>query len=324
MKDIRIIKLIFLVLLMLLPVVGKAEREHSVATSSSQVIVNGRVATFGSVVALCDGDSVAAAQISHPLPVKGSYLPAWRVTLEDAFNTIGLRWAAPVISLLLLAFLIAGVSKWRPWCAVAALLLIGEFVVRCLLSERVGLTGSSDCLLAVAMGISLILPLSRNKNTAMAAAVVMSVLSVAGALTMIHPAVRPINPSLDSGWLPIHVGLMVAAYSFFVIGAVGALTDVNVRRLRNVLIIGEAFLVCGIAAGSAWAAEAWGSWWSWDPKETFALVTACIYLLLILLWDFSIGHKMAKTLTVGALALVAITWFGISGLGGLHSYGTVG
>ncbi len=314
-----------LVLLMLLPVFGRAEREHSAAaTSSSQVMVNGRVATFGSVVASCDGDSVTAAQISHPLPVKGSYLPSWRVKLEEAFNTMGLRWTSPVISFLFLTLLISGIRKWRLWAIAAALLLIAEFVVRCLLSERVGLTGSSDCLLAVAMVISLILPLSGHKTTAVSAAVAMSVLSLAGALAMIHPAVRPINPSLESGWLPIHVGLMVAAYSTFVIGAIGALTDMNVGRLRNVLIIGEVFLACGIAAGSAWAAEAWGSWWSWDPKETFALVTACIYLLLILFWDFFIRHRMAKALAVGALGLVAVTWFGISGLGGLHSYGTVG
>lgn len=320
MIDMRIIKIIVFSLLMLVVMPASAETAAPGLTPSDQVMVNGRVATFGSVVASCDGDSVAASKISRPLPAEGTYLPSWRVRLEEAFNLMGLRWGAPVISFLLLALLIAGIRRWRPWCVVAAVLLLIDFVVRCLLAERVGLTGRSDCLLAVALGISLIIPWTDHRKTAVAGTILMVILSVAGAVLMVHPAVRPFNPALDSGWLPLHVGLMAASYSLFVFAACAAVAGMNVWRLRNVLIIGEVFLAGGIASGSAWAAEAWGSWWSWDPKETFALATAVVYLLLILFWDFIVRNKAVKALTVCALACVAVTWFGLSRLGGNHAY----
>ncbi len=320
MIDMRIIKIIVFSLLMLLPVIASAETAAPELTPSTQVMVNGRVATFGSVVASCDGDSVAAAKLVRPLPSDGNYLPSWRVRLEEAFNLVGLRWGTPVISFLLLSLLIAGVSGWRTWSLVAAILMLVEFLIRCLLVGRVGLTGRSDCLLAVALGISFIIPCVNHRKTAIAGAALMTVLSVAGALLMDHPALRALNPSLDSGWLPLHVGLMVASYALFIFAACGSVAGLNVWRLRNVLIIGEIFIAGGIAVGAVWASEAWGSWWSWDPKETFALATAVVYLIIILAWDFLVRKNVAKTVTVCALACVVMTWFGLSRFGGLHTY----
>ncbi len=59
---------------------------------------------------------------------------------------------------------------------------------------------------------------------------------------------------------------------------------------------------------------------SLDPKETFALATAVVYLLIILAWDFLVRKNVAKTVTVCALACVVMTWFGLSRFGGLHTY----
>ena len=87
--------------------------------------------------------------------------------------------------------------------------------------------------------------------------------------------------------------------------------------------IGFAFLTIGILSGAVWANEAWGSYWSWDPKETWALITwitFAVYLhtRLVKGWE---GQKSAAVASVGFIVLW-ICYLGVNILGkGLHSYG---
>ena len=87
--------------------------------------------------------------------------------------------------------------------------------------------------------------------------------------------------------------------------------------------IGFPFLTIGILSGSVWANEAWGSYWSWDPKETWSLVTWMIFAIYLHLrltqkWN---GLKSAILATVGFF-IVWICFLGVNFLGkGLHSYG---
>ena len=87
--------------------------------------------------------------------------------------------------------------------------------------------------------------------------------------------------------------------------------------------LGFAFLTLGILSGAVWANEAWGSYWSWDPKETWALVTWIIYALYLHLrlnkgWK---GEKPAYVAIFGFLS-VWLCYLGVNLLGvGLHSYG---
>nr|YP_009310718.1 heme attachment to plastid cytochrome c [Oedocladium carolinianum]AOT84283.1 heme attachment to plastid cytochrome c [Oedocladium carolinianum] len=91
----------------------------------------------------------------------------------------------------------------------------------------------------------------------------------------------------------------------------------------RILGIGFPFLTIGILSGSVWANEAWGSYWSWDPKETWALLTWLVFAVyfhsrLIKGWE---GKKPAILATLGFI-VVWICFIGVNLLkSGLHSYG---
>jgi len=87
--------------------------------------------------------------------------------------------------------------------------------------------------------------------------------------------------------------------------------------------IGFPFLTMGIISGAVWANEAWGSYWSWDPKETWALITWLIFAVYLhaRLTKGWIGRKTAILGSIGFF-VVWICYLGVNFLGkGLHSYG---
>jgi cytochrome c-type biogenesis protein CcsB len=153
--------------------------------------------------------------------------------------------------------------------------------------------------------------------------------------------IQPLVPALQSYWMKIHVPANFIGYGAFALAAaVGvAYLLVNkgmlVSRLPAVemlddlmyksIAIGFAFFTIATILGAMWAAEAWGGYWSWDPKETWALIVwlnyaAWLHLRLVkglrgplLAWWAVIG------LFVTAFAFIGVNMF----LSGLHSYGTL-
>ena len=91
----------------------------------------------------------------------------------------------------------------------------------------------------------------------------------------------------------------------------------------RIIGLGFPFLTIGILSGAVWANEAWGSYWSWDPKETWALITwliFAIYLHTRLIRGWS-GIKSSIIASLG-FVVVWICYLGVNLLGkGLHSYG---
>ena len=89
------------------------------------------------------------------------------------------------------------------------------------------------------------------------------------------------------------------------------------------ITVGFLLLSVGLVSGAVWANEAWGSWWSWDPKETWALICWLVYAAylhtrLIRGWQ---GRKPALVAAAG-LVVIAVCYIGVNLLGiGLHSYG---
>lgn len=134
---------------------------------------------------------------------------------------------------------------------------------------------------------------------------------------------KEIPPMLRSPWLFAHVTTIMTAYSLFVIMAI--------NPKRNILQWGVTLLCLGIILGSIWADTAWASYWSWDPKETWALITLIIYSIpLAASLKSSPEGKDSHTLTnvfegrlyfILALISVIITYFGVNYFfGGMHSY----
>jgi cytochrome c-type biogenesis protein CcsB len=91
----------------------------------------------------------------------------------------------------------------------------------------------------------------------------------------------------------------------------------------RIIGLGFPLLTIGILSGAVWANEAWGSYWSWDPKETWALITWLIFAIYLHTrmnrgWQ---GRKSAIVASLGFL-IIWICYLGVNLLGrGLHSYG---
>lgn len=174
----------------------------------------------------------------------------------------------------------------------------------------------------------------------------------------------PLVPSLQSNWLMMHVSMMMISYATLIVGSLFSilylafltirsknenfqldvssvsstdvfLSNVNIAKLSllqtidlwsyRIIGLGFPFLTIGIISGAVWANEAWGSYWSWDPKETWALITwlvFAIYLHSRLLKGWQ-GKKAAILGSCGFF-VIWICYLGVNFLGkGLHSYGWV-
>jgi len=167
------------------------------------------------------------------------------------------------------------------------------------------------------------------------------------ALTSIIPGIdakiTPLVPALQSNWLAIHVITCFLGYASFAVSfgisilylirdkkegqkegvlkwlpSTPILDEINYKSI----MIGFPMLTLGIITGAAWAHYAWGSYWSWDPKETWSLITWFIYAAFLharFTRDWR-GRKAAILSIVGFTA-VLFTYFGVNYLiSGLHSY----
>ena len=157
-------------------------------------------------------------------------------------------------------------------------------------------------------------------------------------------AAAPLMPALQSRWRVIHVLTAIIAYAAFAvefglaifyvitiprkIPAAGLSPEKAERAafleklMFNSVVVGFIFLTLLIVTGSIWAEDAWGAWWSWDPKETWALITWIIYAVYMHLYSKPAwrGHKGCYLSIIG-FACVLFTLLGVSFLmGGLHSY----
>ncbi len=150
--------------------------------------------------------------------------------------------------------------------------------------------------------------------------------------------IDPLVPVLRSNWLSFHVmtcflgyGALaiscVAAIGVFVVERKGSTTSPETRSLLGRVVSGTTtfgflLLTLGIQTGAVWANSSWGTYWSWDPKETWALVTWFIYAIF-LHCRFVRGWrgKMAAWVSIIGFLAVLFTYFGVNFLlSGMHSY----
>ncbi|OGR68364.1 MAG: hypothetical protein A2081_02105 [Elusimicrobia bacterium GWC2_61_19] len=150
-----------------------------------------------------------------------------------------------------------------------------------------------------------------------------------GAAALLDKTAHPLMPALRSDWLIVHVLSSMAAYAAFALAAAAAGWALAKRQaeaadefLLRLTKTGFAFLTLGIITGSVWADTAWGAWWSWDPKETWSLITWLAYAAALHLRKNGVrGFKFAAILPA-CFALVLFTYFGVNFLlSGMHSYG---
>jgi ABC-type transport system involved in cytochrome c biogenesis permease subunit len=161
-----------------------------------------------------------------------------------------------------------------------------------------------------------------------AAAALLAALTLAYASTYHDSAIKPLMPALRSNWLTFHVLSCFLGYGAFAVGAAASIgylitgKDAFDDATARTISFGFLFLTVGIIAGAVWANSAWGTYWSWDPKETWSLITWLIYAVF-LHCRFLRGWKgkRAAWISVLGFASVIFTYFGVNYLlSGLHSY----
>ena len=130
---------------------------------------------------------------------------------------------------------------------------------------------------------------------------------------------QTLMPALQSPWFIPHVTVYMFSYSLlgcaFLLACVGLFSarhDV-LPAADTLIYIGTAFLTFGMLSGALWAKQAWGHYWSWDPKETWALLTWLSYLLYIHLRIFRKGsQKTLCLLIIFSFACLQMCWWGVN------------
>jgi len=149
---------------------------------------------------------------------------------------------------------------------------------------------------------------------------------------------KTLMPALQSPWFIPHVLVYLLSYAVLAASSVVAIKgwydnlkgNFNIETLKladNLVYIGFSFLTLGLLFGALWAKEAWGHYWTWDPKETWAFLTWLIYLLYV---HLRIHHRTNLKFSFWVLSLafiiLMICWFGINYLpsaqNSVHVYST--
>lgn len=163
----------------------------------------------------------------------------------------------------------------------------------------------------------------------------------------ITKGISPLLPALQSNWLIAHVVTCFIGYAAFAVAAALGImyvikngskdtdtADTVAGRLpplaviddliHKTMIFGFIWLTAGIITGAIWANSAWGTYWSWDPKETWSLITWFFYAITLHArytrgWA---GTRIAF-LAIAGFFSVLFTYYGVNFLlSGLHSYGS--
>jgi ABC-type transport system involved in cytochrome c biogenesis permease subunit len=145
--------------------------------------------------------------------------------------------------------------------------------------------------------------------------------------------VTPLMPALQSYWLWLHVSVTLLGEAFFSVAFIASLmflaarTEEKKERLdalayRAVAVGFPLFTLGGLVFGMVWAYRAWGSYWTWDPKEVWSLITWFVFALY-LHTRIVMGWKGKRSAWIGIIGFLAalFTYFGVNYLlEGLHSY----
>jgi ABC-type transport system involved in cytochrome c biogenesis permease subunit len=145
-------------------------------------------------------------------------------------------------------------------------------------------------------------------------------------INYLHPETysKTLMPALQSPWFIPHVLVYLFSYAVLAASSIVAVKGLydyfkgnnkpeTLKLADNLVYIGFAFLTLGLLFGALWAKEAWGHYWSWDPKEVWAFLTWMGYLIYIHYRYFhSQNTKQALTILALAFIVLLVCWFGVN------------
>ena len=247
-----------------------------------------------------------------------------------------------------LYFIYAGAKK--EWAGKAAyiVLLIGAVLhtvciaARGINAGRLPLTNQYEFASAFAWGIAVcfLIFVKKYRFDALGTFVAPIIFLVIGYASMQSKEIHALMPALQSSWLGFHVSMAIIGYGAFGVAAGVGMVYLLKEKFRGPLAqkipdekkldqivyravaLGFLFLTMCMITGAIWARRAWGSYWSWDPKETWSLITWIIYAIFLhLRISRGVTGKKAAWLAVVGFLCVIFTYIGVNTLlSGLHSY----
>jgi cytochrome c-type biogenesis protein CcsB len=234
--------------------------------------------------------------------------------------------------------------------------LITSLVLRSLNANYFALSNMYESLLVLVlwMQVGFLVMDHKVRSAIFAWPVVLLLLATVGCATTLSTDINPLQAALQSYWRSIHVPIIISSYAMFSLAFVSAILHLIKSRhdgggsgggsalladgpaLDSALLfeemtyrfvsIGFPLLTIGIILGGMWANEAWGNYWSWDPKESMSLVTLLGYgVYLHLRVNGQHSPRLLSVVSIVGFVLMLVTYFGVNLMGvGLHSYGKIG
>lgn len=294
--------------------------------------------------------SYQAKTSTHPLPSVA------KIKIELIYNKINLftRLAPGYATLAILLFIIGLINltknqklkkTWRILhCTLIALFTLhtAALIMRWYISGHAPMSNGYESMLLVAWASILggLYFAKKSPITLAISTILASATLLVAYINSMNPEITPLVPVLNSNWLSVHVATITTSYALLGICALLGLfnlsmlafakekTKTTVRELTTVsqllMIVGLYLLTIGCFIGAVWANESWGRYWSWDPKETWCLITIVLYAFVIHMHHIP---KLSSSFAYNSAALwslssILMTYFGVNYfLGGMHSYG---
>jgi cytochrome c-type biogenesis protein CcsB len=235
-------------------------------------------------------------------------------------ENIGTAFSWLAFGILFVAVALRGISSQRvPWgnmyefAITSSLAMLGAFLIISLKKE------------IKYLGVFVVLP---------------TVLLLGLAVTILYTEAGPLVPALRSGWLVVHVAAAIISYGAFSVNFAlstiillrGRFTFARIPKTERLdelayrtALFAFPIWTFSVIAGAIWAENAWGRYWGWDPKETWALITWLIYAAYLhARATHGWSGKKSAAIAVTAYASIVFNFFGVNlWITGLHSYAGV-
>ncbi len=258
-----------------------------------------------------------------------------QLKLENFYYRLPLVWITMILYALSLVFFFAK-PQWGLWCFVPAFAFhTTTLAMRCLILGRPPVSNMSETILYVpwvaAVFSCLLAFILKNRIPLAASAGAAVILLTLNQTAYSSHELETVRPVLNSQfWLTVHVLMVVGSYGAFILS--GILSHIYLaaspkqmpKMILQSLYMGTALLITGTILGGIWAAQSWGRFWDWDPKESWAFISSAVYLVIIHAHYFrKIGALGLAVGSIIGLQFITFTWYGVNYiLGvGLHSYG---
>ena len=298
---------------------------------------------------------------SYQLMNGGNELPSGtKIKLEIFYNNLNIFGLLAIIYslmgfLLLILHIVnifkskSGLDKYLNFAIYPFLLLFAIYTfglaVRWYISSHAPWSNGYETMIFVgwAAALSGMLFARKSPITLAVTGILSSIALLVAGMSWMNPEITNLVPVLKSYWLIIHVAIITSSYGFLAMGALLGMLNLILMIARNkknsnklkdsiqeisyiielALLVGLIMLTIGCFIGGIWANESWGTYWGWDPKETWALVSILVYSAILHLRNIPKANNqfVLSSLALIGFSTIIMTFFGVNYyLSGMHSY----